>query len=177
MVHADTTALLDVVVLGGLPDALWPASGTRAAARATRLPAVVAVLLGVLVVAALPWWRPADPITGRTGILSYAPSGIAAELRTRAPAGTRVLAAQTWTSFLEWAVPDARYFLDSRFELFPADVWADRETIAAGGPDADAALAGLGVELLVLPAGTDLGLTGWTVAYADVDGEILVRAP
>jgi len=164
-----------VFVLGGLPDALWPASRVRGAARASRPPAVVAVLLGVMVVAALPWWRPADPITGRTGILSYAPSGIAAELRTLAPAGTRVLAAQTWTSFLEWAVPDARYFLDSRFELFPAEVWADRETIAAGGPDADAALAGLGVELLVLPAGTDLGLTGWTVAYEDADGAILTR--
>ena len=164
-----------VLVLGGLPDALWPASRVRGAARASRPPAVVAVLLGVMVVAALPWWRPADPITGRTGILSYAPSGIAAELRTLAPAGTRVLAAQTWTSFLEWAVPDARYFLDSRFELFPAEVWADRETIVAGGPDADAALAGLGVELLVLPAGTDLGLTGWTVAYEDADGAILTR--
>ena len=117
------------------------------AARASRLPAVVAVLLGVLVVAALPWWRPADPITGRTGILSYAPSGIAAELRRLAPAGTRVLAAQTWTSFLEWAAPDARYFLDSRFELFPADVWADRATIAAGGPAADEVLKRWGVDL------------------------------
>ena len=95
----------------------------------------------MLVVAALPWWRPVDPITGRAGILSYAPSGLAAEVRRIAPPGTRVLAAQTWTSFLEWAVPDARYFLDSRFELFPAEVWTDRETISAGGPAADAALA------------------------------------
>jgi hypothetical protein len=165
-----------VFVLGGLPDALWPASRSRAVHRASRLPAVVAVLLGVLVVAALPWWRPADPITGRIGILSYAPSGIAAELARIAPAGTRVLAAQTWTSFLEWAVPDARYFQDSRFELFPADVWADRATIAAGGPDADAVLARQGVELLVLPVGTDLHLTGWTVVYEDADGAILARS-
>jgi hypothetical protein len=165
-----------VFVLGGLPDALWPASRSRAVHRASRLPAVVAVLLGVLVVAALPWWRPADPITGRIGILSYAPSGIAAELARIAPAGTRVLAAQTWTSFLEWAVPDARYFLDSRFELFPEEVWVDRATIAAGGPDADAVLARQGVELLVLPVGTDLHLTGWTVVYEDADGAILARS-
>jgi hypothetical protein len=137
----------------------------------------VAALLGILVVAALPWWRPADPVTGRTGILSYAPAGIAAELRTRATVGTRVLAAQTWTSFLEWAVPDALYFIDSRFELFPAAVWADRATIAAGGPPADDVLTRWRVELLVLPAGADLGLTGWSVVYADADGTILARTP
>ena len=164
-----------VFVLGGLPDALWPALSGEGARRASRIPAIVAVLLGVLIVAALPWWRPADPVTGRIGILSYAPSGIAVELRRIAPAGTRVLAAQTWTSFLEWAVPDAQYFLDSRFELFPADAWADRATIAAGGPDADAVLARRGVDVLVLPVGTDLHLTGWTVVYEDVDGVILRR--
>ena len=129
-----------------------------------------------LVLAALPWWRPVDPLTGRTGILSYAPSGIAEALRDVAPAGTRVLAAQTWTSFLEWAVPDAEYFIDSRFELFPAEVWADRATIAEGGPAADEVLAGRQVDLLVLPAGTNLDLTGWTVVYEDTDGAILVRS-
>ena len=112
-------------------------------------------------------------MTGRAGILSYAPSGIAAELRRIAPPGTRVLAPQTWTSFLEWAVPDARYFLDSRFELFPAEIWEDRATIAAGGPPADNVLTRWGVELLVLPAGTQLGLTDWTVVYQDRDGVIL----
>ncbi len=166
-----------VFVIGGLPDALWPASRSRAVHRASRLPAVVAVLLGVLVVAALPWWRPADPITGRTGILSYAPSGIAGALRGLAPPGSRVLAAQTWTSFLEWAAPDAVYFLDSRFELFPAEVWADRATIAAGGPAADEALARWQADLLALPAGTSLDLTGWTQVYEDADGVILARDP
>ena len=167
-----------VFVLGGLPDVLWPASRAVGARRASRLPAVVAVLLGVLVVAALPWWRPADPVTGRTGILSYAPSGIAAELRRIAPAGTRVLAAQTWTSFLEWAVPDARYFLDSRFELFPADVWADRATIAAGGPPQDEALARAAWSG---PAGAPgrhgPPPGGLDVVYEDVDGVILRRTP
>ena len=125
-----------VFVVGGLPDALGSAS-RKASVRLTRLPTVIAAALVLLVVAALPWWRPADPITGRIGILSYAPSGIAAELRRIAPPGTRVLAPQTWTSFLEWAVPDARYFLDSRFELFPEGVWEDRATIAAGSPEAN----------------------------------------
>ena len=165
-----------VFVIAGLPDALAAASRTTNV-RLTRLPTAIAAVLILLVVAALPWWRPADPITGRTGILSYAPSGITVVLRRIAPAGTRVLAPQTWTSFLEWAVPDARYFLDSRFELFPAEVWADRATIAAGGPAADNALTHWGVDLMVLPAGTQLGLIGWAVLYEDPDGAILARAP
>ena len=76
-----------VFVVGGLPDALVSSvSDDQRPTRPSRLPAVVAAVLVVLVVVALPWWRPADPITGRTGILSYAPSGIAAELRS---AGSR----------------------------------------------------------------------------------------
>lgn len=162
-----------VFVIAGLPDALASAS-RRANVRLTRLPMAIAAALVFLVVAALPWWRPADPVTGRVGILSYAPSGIAAELRRIARPGTRVLAAQTWASFLEWAVPDALYFLDSRFELFPAGVWEDGATIAAGGPPADAALKVRGVEVLVLPAGTSLDLTGWSAVYENADGVILV---
>ena len=188
-----------VMVIGGLPDALAavpraatnaatgamvdgrtsvPAlgpSGAQRAARAKRTPGAIAALLLVLVVALLPWWRPAAPLTGRVGILAYAPAGLAGRLRELAPPGTRVLAAQTWTSFLEWAVPDARYFLDSRFELFPPAVWEDRATIVAGGPGAQAVLDRWKVEFLVLPTGVDLGLEGWTTAYEDADGSILAR--
>ena len=85
---------------------------------------------------------------------SYAPSGRSPRrCRAPAPAGARVLVPQTWASWFEWAVPDALYFIDSRFELFPADVWADRAAIAAGGPAADEVLAAGRWRLLVLPAG------------------------
>ena len=57
----------------------------------------------------------------------------------------------------------------------PAEVWTDRTTIAAGGPAADDALTRWEVDLLVLPAGTQLGLTGWSVVYEDADGVILGR--
>ena len=45
--------------------------------RASPINAVVVALLGVLIVVALPWWRPPDPLAGRQGLLSYAPSGLA----------------------------------------------------------------------------------------------------
>ena len=85
---------------------------------------MIAIVLGALVVVALPWWRPPDPLTGRQGLLTYAPSGLAQAV-AGLPAGARVVTPQTWGSWFEWAAPDAHYFIDSRFELFPADVWAD----------------------------------------------------
>ena len=106
----------------------------------SRLNGAVALVLGGAIVLALPWWRPPDPLTGRQGLLSYAPSGLAQSLAASAPPGTRVFTQQTWASWFEWAVPDARYFLDSRFELFPTSVFTVYGVIAQGGePGARAA--------------------------------------
>jgi hypothetical protein len=148
----------------------------RPPARPLRLlNAAVVAVLGLALVAALPWWRPADPLTGRAGLLTYAPSGLAAALRGHVQPGTRVFVPQTWGSWFEWAVPDARYFVDARFELCPADVWADLDRITAGGTPAAEALDRRGVEVVVLPAGGAAPAGAWTAVYSDVDGSILVR--
>ena len=111
------------------------------------------------------------------GLLSYAPSDLAVALRGIVRPGDRVFVPQTWASWFEWAVPDARYFLDSRFELYPAGVWQDYGAITAGGSSAAAALDRWAVELLVVPAGapapTPAG--GWVRVYSGADGEILAR--
>ena len=99
---------------GACSDALWPAS------RGTGRPPRVPVSGGhrrhpwLPLIAALPWWRPADPITGRNGMLSYAPSGIAEGGRELAPAGDPGAGAQTWTWFVESGRAGCPYFLDSR---------------------------------------------------------------
>ena len=77
-------------------------------------------MIGLAIVLALPSWRPADPLTGRQGLLSYAPSDLAIALRRAIKPGDRVFVPQVWASWFEWAVPDASYFLDARFELYPA---------------------------------------------------------
>ncbi len=143
--------------------------------RQSPLNLVVAGLLIVLLLVALPWLRPVDPLTGRTGLLTYAPSGLAAALRPITPPGTRVFTPQVWASWFEWAVPDARYLVDARFELFPADAWADLDTITSGGADAAAVLDRLEVRVIVLPAGWVSPGAGWNVVYADADGAILSR--
>jgi hypothetical protein len=144
-------------------------------AGAARLNLVVAGVLGLAVVAALPWWRPTDPLTGRVGLLSYAPSGLAAELRGRVQLGTRVFAPQVWTSWFEWAVPDAEYFVDSRFELFPTEVWADYHAVGEGGPAAAGTLDRWEVILTVLAAG-DAIPAGWVTVHQDSDGVIVTPA-
>jgi hypothetical protein len=148
----------------------------RVAAGGQRLVVVTAAVLGIAIVAALPWWRPSDPWTGRVGLLSYAPAGLAQAVADRVPPGGRVAVPQTWGSWFEWAAPGATYFVDSRFELFPADVWADYDAYAAGGSAADAALSRWRADAVVVPATWTAPSGSWTVAYKDDSGELLVRS-
>jgi hypothetical protein len=145
------------------------------AQRASLVNGATAFVLSLLLVAALPWWRPTDPLTGRQGLLSYAPSELATETHARTGPGTRVVVPQTWGSWFEWAVPAARYFVDARFELFPASIWADDAAIARGGDDAAAVLEAWDADVLVVEAGAPLPSGPWSVAWEDATGAILVR--
>lgn len=142
------------------------------AAGSPRLNAVVGAALGVAVVAALPWWRPADPLAGRGGLLSYAPSGLAAWVHDHAGPGARVVVPQTWGSWFEWAAPGQLYFTDSRIELFAAEVWADDDAIVAGGAGAQGALGRWRAGLLVVPRGGQAPGGPWAAAYADGEGAV-----
>lgn len=167
-------ALPVVAAMLSRPAPADPAAPSRPTRRSP-LNLVVAGLLVVVLVVAVPWLRPADPLTGRTGLLTYAPSGLAAALRRVTTPGTRVFTPQTWGSWFEWAVPDDLYFVDARFELYPADVWADLDAITAGGPGASAVLDRRGVQVVVLPAGWASPGAGWGIVYSDADGAILAR--
>ena len=180
-VRGPVETLAGVALAGEAPPAASPGTGARRPARRPagprRLVAATVVALALALVAALPWWRPADPLTGRAGLLSYAPSGLAQALRGRVAAGTCVFVPQTWGSWFEWAVPEARYLVDSRFELFPADVWAVDDVISDGGSAAAEALDLRGVEVVVLPVSWTPPSGPWTTVYSDADGVIMVLAP
>jgi hypothetical protein len=165
------------VVAAALPLARLSLGGKPAsvrASRASRFNSVVAAALGVALVAALPWWRPPDPLTGRVGLLSYAPSGLALALRDTAP-GARVVAPQPWTSWFEWAAPDAAYFVDARFELFPPGIWSDYDAITAGGPEAAELLDQWAADIVIVPADEEPNLPGWARVHEDADGAVLAR--
>jgi hypothetical protein len=160
----------------------WLPAGAPRRRPANRINAVVVAMLSLAVVAALPWWRPADPLTGRAGLLAYAPSGAAAALRSAAVPGDRVFAPQELGSWLEWAVPGAAYFVDSRIELFPAPVWAEYEVVAAGGSDAGPLLDRHGVRFVLADPSSPLArrlLDGgaWVVVHRDAESVLLRRGP
>jgi hypothetical protein len=166
------------VVAAALPVVLAPRSAAAAAraARPSPIAALIAMLFLFAIVISLPWWRPVDPLTGRVALLTYAPSGLAQAARDAAKPGDRVYLPQTWASWFEWAAAEPSYFLDSRFELFPAAVWDDYDTIARGGADAQAVLDRWGVNVMVVPAGADAPPGTWTTAHADADGVLLIRS-
>ncbi len=142
--------------------------------RASVANGLLALGLGVAIVIALPWWRPADQLTGRAGLLSFAPSGLAAKVAELAAPGTRVVVPQTWGSWFEWAAPDQAYFIDSRFELFPVGVWEDYAVLQ--GPRAGDVLDRWGADMIVVPTGESIPVGPWDRVWADPDGTILVRA-
>ena len=59
------------------------------------------------------------------GVVGDAPGGITAALRNAVQPGDRILNPQSWGSWFEFAFPDATVALDSRIEVFPAQVWDD----------------------------------------------------
>lgn len=186
-------ALLGVWAVRGV--AWWPAGAVLSVAGALGIPApkqqshrevppglrrinaLVVAALALAVVIALPWWRPTDALAGRQGLLSYAPTGLAVALRERVAPGTRVFVPPTWASWFEWSVPEASFFIDSRFELFPASVWAADDVLADGGGPAADAFARWQVQAVVLPEGWPAPAGAWTTAYRDRSGSILLPAP
>jgi hypothetical protein len=164
--------VVGTVVGRATSDAGEPARGPRS----NRVNAVVAAALMLLIVAALPWWRPPDALTGRVGLLSYAPSALAQELRRSSPGG-RLYAEQTWASWFEWAAPAQRTFVDSRFELFPSSVMTSYQTVAAGGAAAIAELASYRVDRVAIdrdaPLAATLRAAGWNVVMESEEGVVL----
>ena len=103
-------------------------------------------------------------------------AALAQAVRDTAMSGDRVYLPQTWASWFEWAAPAPGYFLDSRFELFPAAVWDDYDTIARGSADAQAALERWRVNVIVVPAGAEPPPGSWTTVHSDADGTVLARS-
>jgi hypothetical protein len=138
--------------------------------------AAVIVIAGIVL---LPMWRPLDPGTGAPqGSLTAAPPGITDALRRLAAPGDQVFDPQAWGSWFEFALPGQLVAIDSRIELFPAEVWDDYEAVLAGTDGWQDRLTSWGVDFVVmLPADTAfesrLVEAGWTVAYRDAQGAVL----
>jgi hypothetical protein len=182
----------DGALTAGLPRVLEPArmlfrdTPPGRSTRTNRLNGVVAGVLLVAAVAFLPLWRPAGPSGVPIATLSHAPEGIAAELRNLVQTGQVNAGAPTWNpqhwgSWLEWAVPDVYYTVDSRIELFPDVLWDDVDQVATMSGDWLPVLDEYEVQVIVLTseqpaleAALDAA-PAWRVAYRDAEGSILIR--
>jgi hypothetical protein len=168
----------------------WPRS-TTAATRDRgepplyrRINLAVTGALVVVGVALLPIWRPLDRGLGApAGLVGEAPSRITAALHEIAKPGDRLFASQPWGSWFEYSVPQASVFVDSRVELFPADIWAEYGRVLDGGSGWQAVLDGSGVTIVVAalahgqqPLADRLRASpGWREVHADPEGVIFVK--
>ncbi len=142
----------------------------------------IALALGALVALLQPTWQPSRTIAGPEGLLTDAPVGLAAAVSRRASAADRVVVAQRWASWFEWAAPGIPVMVDSRFELIPAATWDDYVAIAAGGSEALARLRAVGATVIVADRARQAALvatvsasgSGWVIEYADDVGVVAV---
>jgi hypothetical protein len=140
---------------------------------------VVGIAATVLIVTAavLPWWRD----TSAGGMLTRAPQGLTAAVLRDVPSGTRLLVWQTWGSWFEFATPRDPVFVDSRIELYPAEVWQENGDLWAARGAWSSLLARYDVGAIVIDAENDTlaprlrGQPGWTLVYEDDDGSLFVR--
>jgi len=150
-------------------------------ARQSRANGAIAVMLGVAVVLLLPWWRPADPLTGRRDLLTNAPP-VTAVVAASTAAGDRLFVPQRWGSWFEWALPDRPVFVDSRVEVFSPAVWADEEAVSAGLDGWQAVLDRWAVDAVVTDAESGTGLADrlaaepdWREVAVGTGGRLFVR--
>jgi hypothetical protein len=170
--------------------------------------AIVAALITVGILT-LPLWRNNGLANAPLGVVTYAPQDLtraldsamgfdrlgAAQLyvqqyeglprmstaATADPAGLRYRTwnPQRWGSWLEFAVPDATYALDSRIELFPPSVWVDADTVASGTGAWESVLLRYKVRWVVTDPASDgaleralAGTSNWVRLYWGCEGSI-----
>ncbi len=141
---------------------------------------VVVGLITIVCIVLLPFWRPVDRrLEAPAGVVGDAPAGITAALRGLARPGDHVLNPQPWGSWFEFALPDVAVAIDSRIEVFPADVWTEIDGIRSGAEGWQESLARWKVTIVVAehdeaPLVSRLQAAGWRQAYEDPDGFVLV---
>lgn len=92
--------------------------------------ATLAGLLGIVLLVSLPWPRQALAI-GRP-LLANTPVASTAHLATLPDPPQRLFNDLGYGSYLAWALPQQRTFIDPRFELFPSEQIEDYRTLTEG---------------------------------------------
>ena len=115
-------------------------------------------------------------------LLSDAPVGIASALRAVSTPGARVFEGW-WFSWLEFANPQDRAFVDARVEVFPTSVWDDYFRVSSASPGWQGVLDRRQIDIIVASRAYQRALIealagedGWRQTYADDLGVVFVRS-
>ena len=162
---------------------LMPAS--TGARREPRSPVntVVALLVVILGISFLPWWRAANPLHPSRSAVDQAPMGLTTALGRVLRPGDRMFNAQIWGSWFELALPDDPVFVDARIEVFPSTIWMQYQQVSFGQEGWQRVLDRWGVDVVVASRDQQAQLfprivrdPGWRLVYEDPAGAIFVRS-
>jgi len=140
----------------------------------------MALVVVALLVVSLPFWKSGDPLFGPDGVVRDAPRALTRTLLASATPDDRLLAEQTWGSWLEFAVPGVPIMVDSRIEVYDEATWSDYLAAVNARADWPEILERWDVSLLALRLTTplvDFVATdpGWRRIGGDVEGVVYRR--
>lgn len=131
--HVIWFGMVAVPLLTSQLAALLPAPARRAAPGVPLLNGVLIGLLALLLVAGLPWFKPALFPSSVGALLSADTPVAAVDALERLPARPqRLFHTEGDGSYLIWAAPEQPVFIDPRIELYPYQQWTDYITLSQG---------------------------------------------
>lgn len=154
--------------------------------------AAFGLLLGLSMLATLPWFAPAQVVWPQSPL--YATSGphrmllsrktpvAATEWLAQHPIDGRFWTDMSYTSYTVWRLPGKQIFADLRIELYPEQVWDEYNAIARGDEQSQAKLDAWQITHVLLDREWQqalyqrlLGTPGWCERFRDGDAAILTR--
>jgi len=162
--------------------ARFPGTSPAGASLNNALALAVATFLILVAIASTPWVRPNLPLPDDRHSLTAPDTPIAAAQALKQEVGShRVFADMQYASYLIWALPESRVFVDPRIELYPYAQWEEYGTMS-DGLDTEL-LDQIGVNALLLSKERQRGLIqwvirqrGWRQSYEDNRSAVWVKA-
>jgi hypothetical protein len=142
----------------------------------------IAGLVLLLALVAVPFYRPSDSLYGPEGVVRYAPEGLTEALAADVGPGDRLYATHHWSSWFEFAVPEALVMVDIRIELFDEDIWRDFLDVGSGRADWSEILDRWDVRFAAIDARNEDLLPfisadpDWELLHEDDEGALFRRA-
>jgi len=166
-----------------LADALGSASPFQASASSgrsgRRMNTILAGAMWLLLVPLLPWFKPALALGPPIGSLLSEETPVRAVQVLAALQPRRLWHNAACGSYLTWAAPEIKVWIDTRFELYPPRQWRDYARAASGDANVldeyncDMALVD---RVLESPLEKSLAARGWKRAHRDARFSIWKRA-